>query len=460
MKKIQLLAFLVFPFFCFSQLESNAVGGEYKFNPDNIPCISKEDKAQIKIELQKSINNLIQQGKLSRQKSALAPPSFSWPVKAKDNTGFTDVWAISNYVDHDQNFPNKKEDYNCGTRTYDTNSGYNHQGTDMFTWPFTWYQFQNNIAEVVAAAPGTIIYKHDGEFDMSCSFNNNKWNAIYIKHSDGSIAWYGHLKKGSLTSKLKGENVAEGEFLGNIGSSGNSTGPHLHFEVYDSNNNLVDPFKGECSSGTSLWKNQPNYYEPHINAIFTHSVAPSFNLACPEIEVPNITDQFLPNTPIYTASYYKDQLSGTTASYKLYKPNGTVHSSWTFDFVDTFNSSYWYWTWDNLADLGVWKFESSYQGQTITKTFKIVTALGVENHELNKVSIAPNPFESTLKLTGFDLNTNNYKMSIFNNLGQKVVEKNIFSDELDLQFLSKGMYFLKITDKTDSSYKTFTLLKK
>ena len=51
-------------------------------------------------------------------------------------------------------------------------------------------------------------------------------------------------------------------------------------------------------------------------------------------------------------------------------------------------------------------------------------------------------------------------MTIFNNLGQKVVEKNTFSDELDLQFLAKGMYFLKITDTTDSSYKTFTLLKK
>ena len=461
MNKICLFIFSILPLFCFSQFESNAVGGEYKFNPDNIQCITKKAKAQIKIELQKNIKNLIQQGKISQQKNSIvAPPSFIWPVKAKTFSEFNDVWAISNYVDHDNNSPDKLEDYNCGTRTYDTSSGYNHQGTDIYTWPFTWYQFQNNSAEVIAAAPGIITLKRDGEFDMSCDFNNSQWNAIYIKHSDGSIAWYGHLKKGSLTSKNVGNSVEEGEFLGVVGSSGNSTGPHLHFEVYDSNNNLVDPFKGNCSSGTSLWKEQPNYREPNINAIFTHNIAPSFNQDCPEVEATNISEQFLPNTAIHTASYYKDQLSGTTASYKLYKPNGTVHASWTFDFVDTFGSSYWYWTWNDLSDLGTWNFESSYQGQTVIKTFKIVTALGIENQELAKISIAPNPFENTLKLIGFDLNKDNYNMTIFNNLGQKVVEKNTFSDELDLQFLAKGMYFLKITDTTDSSYKTFTLLKK
>ena len=461
MKKVQFLALLILPLFCFSQLESNSFGGEYKFNPDNIPCISKEAKAQIKIEIQESIKNLITKGKISPHKSALAPPSFAWPIKAKDNSEFTDVWAISNYVDHNNNFPDKLEDYNCGTRTYDTTSGYNHQGTDMFTWPFTWYQFQNNTAEVIAAAPGIITLKHDGEFDMSCSFNNNQWNAIYIKHSDGSIAWYGHLKKGSLTTKNVGDNVAEGEYLGVVGSSGNSSGPHLHFEVYDSNNNLVDPFQGNCSSGASLWQNQPAYSDPHINAIFTHNAPPDFKFSdCPDVETTNFADQFLPNTDVLTATYYKDQLSGTTASYKLYKPNGSVHTTWTFDFVDTFGSSYWYWTWNDLSDLGVWKFESSYQGQTLTKTFEIVTALGIENHELNKISIAPNPFENTLKLIGFDLDKDNYKMTVFNNLGQKVFSTTTFSDELDLHFLSKGMYFLKITDKTDSSYKTFTILKK
>lgn len=34
---------------------------------------------------------------------------------------------------------------------------------------------------------GQIIAKGDGQFDRSCGFNNNVWNAVYIQHSDGSV---------------------------------------------------------------------------------------------------------------------------------------------------------------------------------------------------------------------------------------------------------------------------------
>ena len=45
-----------------------------------------------------------------------------------------------------------------------------------------------------------------------------------------------------------GDTVKEGEPIGMIGSSGNSTDPHLHLEVYDINSNIVDPFAGACQS--------------------------------------------------------------------------------------------------------------------------------------------------------------------------------------------------------------------
>ena len=76
-------------------------------------------------------------------------------------------------------------------------------------------------AQVVAAAPGTIVMKQDGFFDRECSLGARDWNAIYIQHSDGSVTWYGHLKAGSLTDKSAGDEVAAGEFLGIVGSSGN-----------------------------------------------------------------------------------------------------------------------------------------------------------------------------------------------------------------------------------------------
>lgn len=66
---------------------------------------------------------------------------------------------------------------------------------------------------------GVILDVRDGNFDRSCSFNNNSWNAVYVRHSDGSVAWYGHLKNGSATTKTIGEEVEEGEYLGIVGSS-------------------------------------------------------------------------------------------------------------------------------------------------------------------------------------------------------------------------------------------------
>ena len=74
-----------------------------------------------------------------------------------------------------------------------------------------------NAVEIISIADGMIIHKQDGNDDRSCSIGGKTWNAIYIQHADGSIAWYGHLKKGSITSKSVGEIVQAGEYLGVVG---------------------------------------------------------------------------------------------------------------------------------------------------------------------------------------------------------------------------------------------------
>ena len=450
--------FLISSLFCFSQKEGRSYGGDYKFNPENVPCISEAEKMKIWDEIIKNEKQLKEEGKLLKKTSKLIQ-SFSWPVRKAAGIEFFDVWAISNYLDHDGTSPNNLQDYNCGTRTYDTNSGYNHQGTDIYSWPFTWYQFQNNFTEVIAAASGTIIVKTDGNFDMSCDFNNDQWNAIYIRHNDGSTTWYGHLKTGTLTSKNVGDTVTAGEYLGVVGSSGNSTGPHLHFEVYDNNNNLVDPYSGPCNNITSWWQDQKDYYEPNINALLTHNAAPNFN-TCPETETVNLSAEFLPNQDVYLASYFRDQLSGTTANYKLYKPNGTLFSSWTRNFSNTYTSSYWYWTFNTLSDLGSWKFECSYQGKTEIKLFDIVTVLNIDESRFEKITIAPNPFNNTIKLLGDNFNKEDYKLIVYNNLGQEVFLKDQFLNEMNLDFLVKGVYFLKVIAKDNNSFKTFPIIKK
>ena len=135
---------------------------------------------EIKQLLTTNVITLKKQGKLKTISKRTSSANFIWPVKQADGFAYSDVWAISNYVDHNSNYPDLLTDYNCGTRTYDTNSGYNHQGIDIFTWPFSWKMVDDNQAEIIAAEGGLIIGKIDGNFDRSCELNNNQWNAIYL----------------------------------------------------------------------------------------------------------------------------------------------------------------------------------------------------------------------------------------------------------------------------------------
>jgi murein DD-endopeptidase MepM/ murein hydrolase activator NlpD len=92
-----------------------------------------------------------------------------------------------------------------------------------------------NSVEIIAVAQAQIIFKRDGEFDSSCDFSTTTpKNIIVIRHSDGSVALYGHMKNGSTTSKNVGDMVTAGKYLSLVGSSKVSTKPHLCFEVYES----------------------------------------------------------------------------------------------------------------------------------------------------------------------------------------------------------------------------------
>ena len=55
-------------------------------------------------------------------------------------------------------------------------------------------------------------------------------NVVVIKHDDYTYSLYAHLKKGSIKVK-PGDKVHAGQYIGNVGNSGNSSEPHLHFEL-------------------------------------------------------------------------------------------------------------------------------------------------------------------------------------------------------------------------------------
>ena len=84
----------------------------------------------------------------------------------------------------------------------------------------------------VAAAPGTqVVSPADGVVRIATEAyepSPESGTVVLIDHADGITTFYAHL--GSLTVAA-GERVARGEVIATVGSTGKSTGPHLHFEV-------------------------------------------------------------------------------------------------------------------------------------------------------------------------------------------------------------------------------------
>jgi murein DD-endopeptidase MepM/ murein hydrolase activator NlpD len=77
-------------------------------------------------------------------------------------------------------------------------------------------------APVLAAAGGTVTVAKAG------GYNYGYGNYIRITHPNGTETIYGHLSRVDVSV---GQTVDKGQQIGAVGSTGNSTGPHLHFEV-------------------------------------------------------------------------------------------------------------------------------------------------------------------------------------------------------------------------------------
>lgn len=366
--------------FCFLIFWGDAQGQAIEIPPaggGSLPShaldeFSDEWRGRTLNDIQQNIARLTRDGRLPNMSSQAQ--SLGWPVaKAPGAPGFY-VDVIAAFLDQDPSYPGSVLDYNCGVRTYDMVSGYNHRAVDIAIWPFAWYSMDNNYAHAVSAADGTIILKTDGYYDRSCSTNGDPANAVFVRHNDGSVAWYLHLKKDSLTTKNVGDTVAKGEFIGGVGSSGPSRGPHLHFELYDSENQLQDPFAGACNAlnNFSWWTAQPTYTVSRIQRLMTHSAPPVFP-ACPEPEIPNEATTFPPGGTIYTAAYYRDQLIGQTTEFAVIRPDGSVYMTWDHNSPGTYTGSYWFWLWlipQNIPT-GQWKFRATFQGQTYETLFDI-----------------------------------------------------------------------------------------
>ncbi|KYG92005.1 hypothetical protein A0U40_03440 [[Bacillus] sp. KCTC 13219] len=149
------------------------------------------------------------------------------------------VWAVLNYVERG---------VGCGEDSFGTGGrgtgvpnaqGWikpltgNYPITSGFGWRDLGYgpEFHNGVdfgaptgTPVYAAKEGVVIYVVPATGHYPDSFGS----VIFIDHGGGVVSIYAHL---SATHVRVGQNVEQNQPIGNVGSTGRSTGPHLHFEV-------------------------------------------------------------------------------------------------------------------------------------------------------------------------------------------------------------------------------------
>jgi len=151
--------------------------------------------------------------------SSASAQSFRFP----SSDAHAQYFYVTAYFDH-----GSLTDWSCGNDTY---AG--HRGNDFGMGSWTG---MDEGRDIVAAAEGVVIDTHDGEFDQctsgDCAGGGGFGNHVRIRHANGETSIYAHLKQWSVSVSI-GDWVSCGQLLGQAGSSGYSTGPHLHFERRD-----------------------------------------------------------------------------------------------------------------------------------------------------------------------------------------------------------------------------------
>ncbi len=358
-------------------------------------------------------------------------------------------WFFSGYVDSDPG--GGISDYNNGDFTYN-----GHLGTDYAIWPYEWKRVEENQVEVIAAAAGILEDKIDGNPHNHCDWNQpSGWNAVYIRHADGSLGIYGHLKNGTVINKSIGESIEVGEVLGVVASSGRSTGPHLHFEIHDEAGNVIDPFFGPDNTiDESLWVNQEAYMEKAVLDILISSA--EFGAQCPVPEELNEEPFYMPGDLVYFTRFYAHHHEpGYDATIEVKQPNGTVE--WSFiDQNSQWNSGSWWWhsrVLPSNAPFGMWTVEVTFNGKTVNKQFQVGDlTTDVTEHLSNKaVKVYPIPTSSELFLSSSEFDLSNCNMKIHNLLGEaqniELISSSASQATIKCKSIPTGNYMLHLFDQ-------------
>jgi len=185
------------------------------------------------------------------------------PYLQKDRSAYKLVY----YVDLDPS--DAIRDWKGGTQSVDTHTGIDYRAREG--------------TSIVAAAPGVVRSAEvDWEKDFFLFYPGNR---IIIDHLNGFSTAYNHLSK--LADHIKPikfswsrpvsqlQKVTRGELIGYVGNTGNSTGPHLHFEVNDIAYGHTESYPRwpGWAGGTAIDPYRDLFHSAHASWPFSNSVS-------------------------------------------------------------------------------------------------------------------------------------------------------------------------------------------
>lgn len=223
-------------------------------------------------------------------------------------------------------------DYKSGKKTY-----FGHQGTDFIIRNFA--QMDAGV-NVLAADDGVVTYVFDKAFDRNKTADGGGLgNYITILHANKFYTHYGHLKKDSARV-IPGEKITKGQVIAQVGSSGHSSDPHLHFEIWYNRVHNWDPFTASCGDLRNLWVDNLPYVD-HFGVI-DHDfigIVPSLNSLKERLPSQR---SFYPNDKHITFWMQGYGVSpGDESVLKWYDPNGKLW--FQFEYKHKKQKLYYYW---------------------------------------------------------------------------------------------------------------------
>ena len=122
-----------------------------------------------------------------------------------------------------------------------------------------------------AAPSGTPVFAAGDGVIEKAGWNGSYGKYIKIRHTSTYKTAYAHLSSFHKNIRV-GKRVLQGKTIGYVGTTGRSTGPHLHYEVIQ-NNRQVNPMKIKLPAGKNIPQKKIKAYKNHIRAILTQKIA-------------------------------------------------------------------------------------------------------------------------------------------------------------------------------------------